>query len=98
MTQALVQCPDYLDEMPILLAETGPDGLPVVPSQDASRVLGQFSSREIETMMRKRRRRNNESARDYAERIAKYLSRDREKDQRRENRKKIWVERLFGGE
>jgi penicillin-binding protein 1A len=41
-------------------------------------------------------RRNNESPREYAERIAEILERDARKDERRDKRKEFWAKTLFG--
>ncbi|NJC27979.1 transglycosylase domain-containing protein [Neolewinella antarctica] len=90
MALALVRCPDYLDEMPILFA--GEDGV-----QNASAILGDFLGQDIEEMMARKRQRNDETPREYAERIAKYLEKEQDKDERRKKRKEFWSDRLFNG-
>ncbi|OAV43869.1 transglycosylase domain-containing protein [Lewinella sp. 4G2] len=97
---ALVQCPDYLEEMPVYYVDELDAGEGPIPGSVRSggrTALAQFPSQDVERMMRKKRRRNNESAGDYANRIARYLEREREKEERRKKRGKLWVERLFGG-
>ncbi len=95
MASAQVQCPDYLEEIPILLAsnETGGAGEQV----DVRTLLRRFTNEEIERMMARKRRRGSESATEYAIRIARYLERERQQDPRRKRKKDHWVKRLFGG-
>jgi len=87
MSVALLECPDYLDELPVY---RDPDEL--VPVEDIRARLAQFPAGEVEQMMARKRRRRNESPTEYATRIARLL----ERKQDRETRKKNWAERLFG--
>lgn len=87
MSLALLDCPDYLDELPIY---RDPDE--IVPVEDIRARLARFPAAEVERMMARKRRRRNESATEYAIRIAELL----ERQQNRESRKRNWAERLFG--
>jgi len=46
--------------------------------------------------MARKRRRNNESPSEYAERIANILERSERRDERRDKRKEFWAKTLFG--
>lgn len=91
MTVALLECPDYLEELPIY---QDPDEF--LPVDDIATRLQRFPAAAIEQMMAKRRRRNRESATDYAERIAELLEREERKQERRDKRKDFWAKTLFG--
>ncbi|CAH1001098.1 Penicillin-binding protein 1A [Neolewinella maritima] len=91
MTLALLDCPDYLDELPIMA-----NADEFAPDRDITRRLREFSREEIVEMVNDKRRRNNESARAYADRIARELEKEDRKDERRAERKESWVKRLFG--
>ncbi|MBB4080895.1 penicillin-binding protein 1A [Lewinella aquimaris] len=88
MTLALLDCPDYLDELPIFAD--------LNLSEEVARALGRFDQSEIREKVEDKRQRNNESAAEYAARIARELEKDDRKEERREDRKKSWVKRLFG--
>ena len=90
-TMDLLDYPDYLDELPVMYAQDE-----FAPDQAITDRLRQFSREEINEMVDDRRRRGNESARDYADRIARELEREDRKDERRTERKESWVKRLFG--
>ena len=96
MTVAELACPDYLEEMPVLIADVD-NGEEPLAANEASAILGQYSAQEIEDMMRRKRRQNRETTREYAIRIARYIQRERDKDAKRKERKEFWVKRLFGG-
>ncbi|MEM9930387.1 MAG: penicillin-binding transpeptidase domain-containing protein, partial [Bacteroidota bacterium] len=91
MTVALLECPDYLEELPIY---QDPDEF--LPVDDIATRLQRFPAAAIEQMMAKRRRRSRESATEYAERIATLLERDERRQQRRDKRKEFWAKTLFG--
>ncbi len=91
MTLALLDCPDYLDELPMIA-----DADEFAPDRDITRRLREFDREEIVEMVRNKGRRSNESAREYADRIAGELEREDRRDERREQRKDSWVKRLFG--
>ena len=91
MTTALLDCPDYLDELPIV-ADTDE----FAPDRAITQRLREFSRDEIVDKVNDKPRRSNESARDYADRIARELEREDRKQERRKERKESWVKRLFG--
>ncbi len=91
MTVALLECPDYLDELPIY---QDPDEF--LPVDDIATRLQRFPAAAIEQMMAQRRRRSRESATEYAERIAELLEREERKQDRRNKRKEFWAKTLFG--
>ncbi|MCP9234338.1 transglycosylase domain-containing protein [Lewinella sp. JB7] len=88
MTLALLDCPDYLEEMPIFAD--------LNLSEEVARALGRFDQSEIREKVEDKERRRNESASEYAARIARELEKDDRKEERREDRKKSWIKRLFG--
>ncbi len=90
-TLELLDCPDYLEEVPILANEDE-----FAPDREITRRLREFSREEIVDMVEDKHRRTNESAREYAARIATELEREDRRDERREERKQSWVKRLFG--
>lgn len=87
MSLALLECPDYLEELPVY---RDPDA--IITVEDIRARLAQFPAADVERMMARKRRRNNESPAEYAMRIADLL----ERKQNREQRKRNWAERLFG--
>lgn len=91
MTVALLECPDYLDEMPIY---QNPDEF--MPVADIATRLQRFPADQVEQMMAKRRRRSRETPTEYAERIAELLEKEALKDERRDKRKEFWAKTLFG--
>ncbi|WP_020568461.1 transglycosylase domain-containing protein [Neolewinella persica] len=91
MTVALLECPDYLDELPIY---QDPDEF--MPIDDIATRLQRFPAAEVEQMMAQKRRRSRESPTQYAERIADLLERELRKDERRDKRKEFWAKTLFG--
>jgi penicillin-binding protein 1A len=96
MTTALLECPDYLDELPIFQDFNDPNVGELMPVNDIAARLQQFPAQEVEQTMASKPRRNNESPREYAERIAEILERDARKDERRDKRKEFWAKTLFG--
>ena len=91
MTLALLDCPDYLDELPILA-----DADEFAPDRAITARLRQFDRNDIVDMVQDKKRRSNESARDYADRIARELEKEDRRQERRRERKESWVKRLFG--
>ena len=89
MSVALLECPDYLDELPVY---RDPDE--IVPVENIRARLDQFPAADVERMMARKRRRRNETPTEYATRIAKLLERERDRSARKRN----WAERLFGGD
>lgn len=91
MTTALLECPDYLEELPIYR-----DPTKFNPADDLLARLRAFEAEEIERMMAEKRRRANESPEEYADRIVRQLERDARRDDRRQRRKEFWSRTLFG--
>ncbi len=92
MTTALLECPDYLEELPIYRDSS------VIYAGGIADRLARYLPQEIEEMMGKKKRRNNETPAEYAERIAEQLEREERKDERRKDRKDFWNKVLFGKE
>ncbi|THH37850.1 transglycosylase domain-containing protein [Neolewinella litorea] len=88
MTLAELDCPDYLDEMPIFAD--------LNLSEEIARALGQFDQAEIREKVEDKRQRTNETATEYAARIAQELLKDDRREERRSERKESWIKRLFG--
>ncbi len=93
MTLDLLDCPDFLEELPIFYDYEGDE---YAVDKDITRRLREFDRDDIVEMVKRRGRRPNESARDYAARVAKELEQEDRKDERREERKQSWIKRLFG--
>jgi penicillin-binding protein 1A len=91
MTVALLECPDYLEELPIYQ-----DPNEFMPVDDIATRLQRFPASEVEQMMARKRRRSRETPVEYAERIAELLERELRKDERRDKRKEFWAKTLFG--
>ena len=91
MTLALLECPDYLDELPIYR-----DTTIINPDEGVAARLRDFDQQELERMMMKNQRRYNETPREYAERIMEKLEREERKEERRQKRKEFWSRTLFG--
>ncbi|MEL7160050.1 MAG: hypothetical protein AAFN92_04775, partial [Bacteroidota bacterium] len=91
MTMAYLECPDYLEELPIY---QDPDEF--LPVDDIATRLAHFDAQAIERMMARKQRKRNESPTEYAERIARLLEREERKDERRQERKSFWAKTLFG--
>ena len=91
MTVALLECPDYLEELPIY---QDPDEF--MPVDDIITRLQRFPAAEVEQMMARKRRRSRETPVEYAERIADLLERNQRRDDRRDKRKEFWAKTLFG--
>ena len=96
MTAALLECPDYLDELPVYAEYGAPDPDELMPVNDITARLNRFPAHEVERMMARKRRRNNESPLAYAIRIAELLEKEERKDERKARRKEFWSKTLFG--
>ncbi|MEM9836986.1 MAG: penicillin-binding transpeptidase domain-containing protein, partial [Bacteroidota bacterium] len=86
MTLALLQCPDYLEEMPFFYTDS---------------IRGDVRLREIDPtlvldMMRRKPQRDNESSEDYVARIERQLAKEERREERRKKRKNFWGKVLFG--
>jgi len=71
-----------------------PDEL--MPVTDITARLNRFPAEEVERMMGRKRRRNNESPLAYAIRIAELLEKEERKAARKAKRKEFWNKTLFG--
>ena len=91
MTTALLECPDYLDELPIY---DFTDEL--FPVEEIASSLQDYPAQAVEEMMARKRRRGRETAREYAERILRELEKAERKNERRSKRKEFWSRTLFG--
>lgn len=87
MSLALLECPDYLDELPVYR-----DPNEVIPVEDIRARLARFPAADVERIMARKRRRRSEGPAEYAARIARLLERAEDRATRKEN----WAERLFG--
>ena len=101
MTVALLECPDYLEELPIYdqTDELFPTDLFAerpAPGTNAGNGLRRFSAQEVEQMMARKPRRRNETPSQYARRITKELEKQERKEERRQKRKEFWSKTLFG--
>lgn len=99
MTTALLDCPDYLDELPVYdrTDELFPTDLFADDERaNAGTALRRFTAQEVERMMAEKPRRRNESPTQYARRITKALEKEERREERREARKAFWSRTLFG--
>lgn len=83
MTTALLQCPDYLEEMPVISDSLRQDVL-----------LREIDPMLLEQMMDRKPRRNQESAADYLARMERELAKEQKREVRRKKRKDFFG-RLF---
>ncbi len=86
MTLALLQCPDYLDEMPVL----GLDSL----RGDVR--LREVDPARLQEIVLSKPPREGESMEAYTARIERLLSREDRKEENREKRKEMWSKIFFG--
>lgn len=84
LTMAYLQCPDYLEEMPIIS-----DSL----RQDV--MAREIDPMDLEAMMQRKPRRRNESAADYLARMEQALEKEDRKDERRKKRKAFFRDLFF---
>ena len=87
-TLAELDCPDYLEALPIFAD--------LNLSEEVANALRQFDPERIQEKVDDKRQRRNESPAEYAARIARELQRDDNREERREERKESWIKRLFG--
>lgn len=83
MTTALLQCPDYLDELPII-------------GYDSSLLAREITPQDLENLMNLKPRRRNESAEHYLERLERELRRIERRQEREDRRREFWSRTLFG--
>lgn len=93
--QALMECPPFLDDMPILVEDWWFEDFD--NSQLINRVLGNLRFADEHPIQLKPKK-PRETEREYMERMRRYNERIRRKDERREKRKEMWNKILFGKE
>lgn len=86
LTMAYLQCPDYLEEMPILQSD----------SLGGDIRLRELDPAALEALMQRNPRRNRESAVEYLERMERELAKEQRKEERRKKRKNFWGKLFFG--
>ncbi|TXF89562.1 penicillin-binding protein [Neolewinella aurantiaca] len=96
MTVALLECPDYLEELPVYAEYGAPDPEDIMSVNEIRARLAEFPAQDVEQMMARKRRRNNESTLAYTRRIIGLLERDNRRDERKAKRKEFWAKTLFG--
>ena len=92
MVQALLECPPYLPELPIV------DYLdsPVDQMVEWNRTIDAIDPMLLQELLDEHPRRNNETLGEYAMRIRRIYERQERRDERREERKEHWSKILFG--
>lgn len=91
---ALMQCPPYLDEMPVMVEFQEGEGL-----QDGIEFQQQLQDLEfdrVQETIENTPRRESETLEEYADRIRNKTERKEERDEKREKRKAFWSKVLFG--
>ncbi len=91
---ALLQCPPYLPELPIM--DFGEDSYEEVVFW--SRTIDRIHPELLAEVLRDKPRRNNENLIDYAERILRISERRMRQYERRSERREFWGRVLFGEE
>lgn len=96
--QALMACPPYLEEMPILAGFQ--DGYFYFPDQRSllERLLNQPYTDEEGRIINVPPRRPYETDEEYVQRLREYQDRLQRREERREKRKQFWGKLLFGKE
>lgn len=92
---ALMQCPPYLEEMPIIMDYWDEE------LEELMRFASDLDGIDREVLqhyLNVKPRRNRESLQNYSERIRKYNDRQIRKAERRQRRKAFWNKLLFGKE
>ena len=92
-TWALMQCPPYLEEMPIIADYWNEN---IEDFMMLKRQLAGIPDEELMQLMQRKPKRRFESVFDYSERLARYAGRRTRKDVRRLKRKEFWNDLLFG--
>ncbi|KAA3639765.1 MAG: hypothetical protein DWQ02_03125 [Bacteroidetes bacterium] len=90
---AMMQCPPYLEEMPVFVDLEEEDFWDILEFQEEMEAL---EPRTRDSLIRTYPRRSNETLSEYSRRIKKHNDRLDRKRRRQENRKEYWNERLFG--
>ena len=96
MTTALLECPDYLDELPIYAEYGAPSPEDLMSVNEIRARLAQFPAQDVEQMMARRSRRDDESTLVYTTRIIELLEKENRRDERKAKRKEFWAKTLFG--
>lgn len=96
--KALMACPPYLEEMPILAGYQ--DGYFYFPDERSllERLLNQPYTDEQGRVINVPPRRPDETDEQYLQRLQEYQDRLQRRDERREKRKEFWSKLLFGKE
>ena len=92
-TQALMECPHYLDDMPLLVEDFFQDG--IANSYIINRILSVVHL-EPGQYLKLKPQRWNETEEEYIDRMRRYNERLQAKDERRQKRKERWSKILFG--
>lgn len=91
---ALMQCPPYLDEMPVMPEFLGSEGMENL--QEFNQQVNGIDQEKLNEFIEQTPRRENETLTEYGDRIKQKAEREEVKDERREKRKAFWSKVLFG--
>ena len=94
--QALMECPPYFEEMPILVDYSEDEWEVFLYLQEVFQ--DEISSEDLIIFMQQKPKRRQESIYDYAERLERVNERFYKRDERREKRKEFWSKVLFDKE
>lgn len=92
--QTLLQCPDFLDDLPVM------DELVAVSPEDMAylqQIFSEMNTAELLDMLRTRPRRSFESVVEYAERLQRVQARWENQEERVERLKAFWSKVFFSG-
>lgn len=90
---ALMVCPPYLNEMPILVENWGEDYYEML---EFNQQLDNMEREQVEMLISEKPRGENESLSEYSQRIREHNERLDRRNERREKRKDFWNKVLFG--
>jgi penicillin-binding protein 1A len=90
---ALMQCPPFLDEMPIFVDYEEEDYWEIMEFQE---IMEQMNPRTRDSLIHSHPRQNNETLSEYSQRIRRHNERIDRKRNRQEKRKEFWNNKLFG--
>ncbi len=91
---ALMQCPPYLEEMPIIADYWNEEN--IEDYMTLKRQLPDIPVEQLITLMERKPKRRFESLYDYSERLARLAGKQLRRDERRVRRKEFWNDLLFG--
>ncbi len=92
---ALMVCPPFLDEMPILVEGWGDD---YYDQLEFNQQLENMEREQLEMLISEKPRRDDESLSEYSQRIREHNERLERRRERQEKRKDFWNRVLFGKE